>query len=145
MLPDEAPTAAPGPELCAGAVVVDDGRLLLVRRGRPPGAGQWSVPGGRVQPGERLRDAAIRELGEEAGVRGECGDLVGWVERIGADHHYVIFDFRVALLDPPSAAVAGDDAADVAWVPLADVAGCDLVAGLADFLADHHVIPRSGP
>jgi 8-oxo-dGTP diphosphatase len=136
--------APPGPELCAGAVVVAAGRLLLVRRGRPPGAGQWSVPGGRVRAGERLRDAAVRELHEETGVRGECGDLVGWVERIGADHHYVIFDFRVVLLDPPSAAVAGDDAAEVAWVPLEDVGGqdLDLVAGLADFLADHHVIPR---
>jgi 8-oxo-dGTP diphosphatase len=132
----------PGPELCAGAVVVDADRLLLVRRGRPPGAGQWSVPGGRVRPGERLREAAVRELREEAGVRGECGELVGWVERIGRDHHFVIFDFRVTLLDPPSDTVAGDDAADVAWVPLAEVSGHDLVPGLADFLADHAVIPR---
>jgi ADP-ribose pyrophosphatase YjhB (NUDIX family) len=123
-------------------VVVEDGRLLLVRRGRPPGAGLWSVPGGRVLPGERLRDAAVRELHEEAGVGGSCGDLVGWVERIGTDHHYVIFDFRVTLLDPPSDAVAGDDAAELAWVSLADVARHDLVAGLADFLADHDVIPR---
>jgi 8-oxo-dGTP diphosphatase len=132
----------PVPELCAGAVVVDADRLLLVRRGRPPGAGQWSVPGGRVRPGERLRDAAVRELREEAGVRGECRDLVGWVERIGRDHHFVIFDFRVTLLDTPSDAVAGDDAADVAWVPLSEVSGHELVPGLADFLADHAVIPR---
>jgi 8-oxo-dGTP diphosphatase len=99
------------------------------------------VPGGRVRPGERLREAAVRELREEAGVRGECGELVGWVERIGRDHHFVIFDFRVTLLDPPSDAVAGDDAADVAWVPLSEVSGHDLVPGLADFLADHAVIP----
>jgi 8-oxo-dGTP diphosphatase len=130
------------PQLCAGAVVVEGGRLLLVRRGQPPAAGQWSVPGGRVQLGERLRDAAVRELAEEAHVRGECGDLVGWAERISPDHHYVIFDYRVTLLDPPSAAVAGDDADDVAWVPLAEVAGHDLVVGLADFLATHAIIPR---
>jgi 8-oxo-dGTP diphosphatase len=133
---------SPSPELCAGAVVVDGGRLLLVRRGRPPAAGQWSVPGGRVAPGERLRDAAVRELAEEAGVRGEAGDLVGWVERIGPDYHCVIFDFQVRLLDRAEAVEAGDDAAEVAWVPLDEVAGRDLVPGLADFLTSHGVIPN---
>jgi 8-oxo-dGTP diphosphatase len=132
---------SPSPELCAGAVVVDGGRLLLVRRGRPPAAGQWSVPGGRVAPGERLRDAAVRELAEEAGVRGEAGDLVGWVERTGPDYHYVIFDFQVRLLDRAEAVEAGDDAAEVAWVPLDEVTGRDLVPGVADFLTSHGVIP----
>lgn len=103
------------------------------------------MPGGRVQAGERLRDAARRELAEEAGVRGECGELVGWVERIDAAHHFVIFDFAVKLLDPPGAVRAGDDADEAAWFPLAEVADHDLVAGLADFLVEHGVIPGSTP
>lgn len=129
------------PELCVGAVVVAEGRLLLVRRGRPPGEGLWSVPGGRVEAGERVAGAVARELAEETGLRGRCGELVGWVERIGPAHHFVILDFRVELLDPPGAAVAGDDAAEVAWVPLGEVRSWALVEGLAAFLGERGVLP----
>src|SRR3954451_20850104 len=109
------------PEVCVGAVAVDNDRLLLVRRGRGPSAGEWSVPGGRVEAGETLAEAVVRELAEETGVEAVCDELVGWAERIGADYHCVILDFRVTVLDdrPP---VAGDDAAEAAWVPLAEVA-----------------------
>jgi 8-oxo-dGTP diphosphatase len=127
------------PEVCVGAVVVVDDRLLLVRRGRGPAAGAWAVPGGRVEGGELLAEAVVRELREETGLEGVCGELVGWVERIGDGYHFVILDFRVTLLDdrPP---VAGDDAAEVEWVPLADVAERPLVEGLAEFLHQHGVI-----
>ncbi len=127
------------PEVAVGAIVVVDDRLLLVRRGRGPAAGFWSVPGGRVMAGETLAEAVVRELGEETGLEGVCGELVGWAERIGGDHHFVILDFRVTLLEDREA-VAGDDAAEVAWVPLADVAEQRLVEGLAEFLHDHGVI-----
>jgi mutator protein MutT len=128
------------PEVCVGAVAVDDDRLLLVRRGRGPAAGEWSVPGGRVEQGETLAEALVRELAEETGLEGVCGPLVGWVERIGPDHHFVILDFAVTVLDPASAR-AGDDAAEVAWVRLTDVAEMALVEGLAEFLHEHGILP----
>ena len=68
---------------------------------------------------------------------GACGAFVGWVERIDADHHFVILDFDVTVGDDAEPR-AGDDAADVAWVPLAEVAAWDgLVPGLLDFLVEH--------
>src|SRR5687768_4250278 len=115
------PEGSVGPEVCVGAIAVDDEHLLLVRRGRGPAAGEWSVPGGRVEAGETLAEAVVRELLEETGVEGVCGPLVGWVERMGDDHHYVILDFAVTVLER-SEPVAGDDAAEAAWVPLAQVA-----------------------
>jgi ADP-ribose pyrophosphatase YjhB (NUDIX family) len=116
--------------------VVDDGRLLLVRRGRGAGAGKWSVPGGRVEPGETLAEAVVRELREETALDGVCDRYVGWVERISPDYHYVILDFALTVL--PAEPRAGDDAADVRWVPLDDVGGWPpVVDGLVEFLADH--------
>src|SRR4051794_34091092 len=82
-----APSAAMSPQVCVGAVVVEDGQLLLIRRGRGPGQGEWSVPGGRVEDGELLAEAVVRELAEETGLEGVCGELIGWVERLGEGHH----------------------------------------------------------
>jgi len=126
------PTAAFRPEVCVGAIALDDDRLLLVRRGHGPGAGSWSVPGGRVEAGETLAAAVVRELAEETGLDAVCEALVGWVERIGDGYHYVIFDFKVTVLDP-TGPVAGDDAAEVAWVPCDAVTHLNLVDGLAEF------------
>lgn len=125
--------------MCVGVVAVHDDRLLLVRRGRGPAAGEWAVPGGRVEAGETLAEAVVRELREETGLEGICGPLLGWVERIGEGHHFVILDFTVTVLDPAEP-VAGDDAAEAAWVPLGEVAGYRLVEGLAEFLHEHGVL-----
>jgi 8-oxo-dGTP diphosphatase len=126
--------------VCVGAVVVVDDELLVIRRGHGPGAGEWSVPGGRVEAGETLAEAVVREVAEETGLEAVCGELVGFVERIHDDRHFVILDFRATVLqgDQPR---AGDDAIEARWVPLGDVAELRLVDGLAEFLHEHGVIP----
>lgn len=127
------------PEVCVGGVVVLDGCLLMIRRGHGPAAGQWSVPGGRVEARELLAEAVVREVGEETGLEVVCGPLLGWVERLGDDHHFVILDFEAtALTDGPLQ--AGDDAAEARWVPLDEIIDLDLVDGLAEFLHDQGVI-----
>jgi ADP-ribose pyrophosphatase YjhB (NUDIX family) len=130
-----------GVELCVGAIVVDRGELLLVQRGRPPAVGQWSVPGGRVERGETMAAALVREVREETGLDVEPGPLVGWVERITADHHFVIFDF-VATVTGRDGLTPGDDAAAARFVPLDGLGALPLVAGLVDFLADHGIAAR---
>lgn len=138
-------TDAPRPELCVAAVAVDGGELLLVRRGRGAAQGRWSVPGGRVEAGETLAEAVVRELREETGLEGVCGPLLGWVERFDDDvdaastAHYVILDFTVTVLEREPL-VAGDDAAEAAWVDLGVVGEWPLVDGLAEFLHEHGVI-----
>ncbi len=130
----------PRPELCVGAVVVVDGRILLIRRGRPPGRDRWSLPGGRVELGETLAVALRREVLEETGVEVLAGELAGWVERIAAGYHFVIFDFWAApAAGGAPAPLAGDDAAQARWVPLAELGSLALVDGLAEFLDAHGV------
>jgi ADP-ribose pyrophosphatase YjhB (NUDIX family) len=128
------------PELCVGAVVLRGQELLLVRRARGPGFGRWSLPGGRVEVGETLAEAVVREVAEETGLEVVCGEALGWVERISDRDHFVIIDFRAVPTAPGAPLTAGDDAAEVAWVPLDEVTGMDLVDGLAEFLADHGVV-----
>jgi 8-oxo-dGTP diphosphatase len=140
---NDRPTGDPAPplrvELCVGAIAIHDERLLMVRRGQEPGLGLWAVPGGRVEPGEMLVHAVVRELAEETGAEGVCGALVGWVERFDEGRHFVIMDFEVEVLDPEPLR-AGSDVVEAAWVPLDDVAELALVDGLAEFLHDHGIL-----
>ena len=129
------------PRVAVGGIVVDRATdtLLLIRRGRPPGQGLWSLPGGRVEADELLAEAVVREVREETAIEVVCGPLIGWVERIDDEHHYVILDFEATPLDPQPP-VAGDDVTEAAWVPITAVAELHLVEGLAEFLADNGVI-----
>ena len=128
------------PEVCVGAIALDNDQLLLIRRGRGPAGGRWSVPGGRVEWGETTAEAVVRELSEEPGLEALCDEFVGWVERIGDGYHHLILDFRVTVISahPPT---AGDDAAEAKWVPLTQVASLLLVDGLAEFLHEHGILP----
>jgi 8-oxo-dGTP diphosphatase len=125
--------STPRPTVAVGAIVFDAlGRVLLIQRGRPPGVGLWTVPGGRVELGETLAGAVEREVLEETGLRVECGALVEVVERItvegDATWHYVILDFlaRVASGD----LAKGDDAADARWFAIDELDRAPLTEGL---------------
>lgn len=132
-------TSVPRPEVAVGGVCVRDGRLLVVQRGRGVATGRWSLPGGRVEPGETLAAAVIRELREETGLAVDVGPLCGIAERISDRAHYVILDYWVSA---SGAATAGDDAAAVAWVDRADLDALELVDGLMEFLTVHGVLTR---
>ena len=127
------------PEVCIGAIAIDEDDLLLIRRGRGVAAGFWSVPGGRVEEGETLAEAVVRELREETGIEGVCGELIGVEEVLAEGFHFVILDYAVSVLERVDP-VAGDDAAEAAWVPLSDVAELPLTEGLAEFLHDHGIL-----
>lgn len=112
------------PVAAVGVICLRGDEVLLVRRGRPPRLGEWSLPGGRVEPGETVRDAALRELREETGVEAELGPLVDVVDGLFPEdgRHYVLIDFaaRWTAGEP----VAGDDAAEARFWPVKDVAAC---------------------
>jgi 8-oxo-dGTP diphosphatase len=126
---------------CAGAIVLDGaGRLLLIRRGREPGRGLWSLPGGRCEPGEDAAAAAVRETYEETGLEVTAGRLVGRVERPGPGGiTYLIDDLACTVTG--GTLRAGDDADDARWVGAAELAGLPVTAGLLDALTRWGVLP----
>jgi mutator protein MutT len=136
--------------ICAvGAIVLEKGEVLLVRRNRAPALGQWSLPGGRVEWGETLREAIAREVREETGVDIEVEGLAGIAERIlpndegKTEFHYVILDFWAR---PKSRDLTpGDDASDARWVPVAELNEYELTAGLYEFLQDRGALEGRRP
>ena len=122
------------PVLAAGVVLLDGNRVLLIRRGRPPNAGKWSVPGGVVELGESMREAAARELLEETGMRCTLGPIVEVLERIVRDdagraqYHYVIVDF--VGTQPVGQPEAKSDAAEVRFANIQDLGSLELTDDL---------------
>jgi len=122
------------PVVAVGAIVFDDqGRVLLVERGKPPGVGLWSIPGGRLEPAETLAQAVAREVREETGLVVEVGPLGCVVERIGDDFHFVILDYLARAIGGSLAAAS--DARAARWVSSDELASLPLTDGLVDVLA----------
>jgi 8-oxo-dGTP diphosphatase len=115
-----------------GAVIVDDEALLMVQRGQDPGKGLWSIPGGRVEFGEYLSDALMREVKEETNLEITVGDLLGIAEVTG-DPHYVILDFEAAVAGSKEPVASGDVAA-VRWIPLKDIPELECTPRFVEFL-----------
>jgi 8-oxo-dGTP diphosphatase len=122
---------------CVGAVIKDaDGRLLLIKRGHEPGLGRWSVPGGRIEPGETDQEAVVRETREETGLVVTPGPLIGRVRRPAAPAgtELDIRDYAAAIVGGQLA--AGDDADDVMWAEADELDALPLADGLLDALRD---------
>ena len=104
------------PLVGVGVAVVDQGRILLVQRGHEPNQGLWAVPGGKVELGESLTGAAVREVMEETGLSVEVGDVIWAGEHISEHGHIVLIDFLGSVVGGDLA--AADDADRAEWVPL---------------------------
>jgi 8-oxo-dGTP diphosphatase len=124
------PPSRRSPQAAVGVVCFRGRSVLLVRRGTPPLAGAWSLPGGRIEWGERAEDAALRELMEETGVRAELQGLIAVVDGLfpepGAtvERHYVLIDYAARWLSGEP--TAGDDAAAAAFHPVESLDRLDL-------------------
>jgi ADP-ribose pyrophosphatase YjhB (NUDIX family) len=139
--PGEAARAqAPRPTVAVGAFVLDGERVLLIRRGRPPGEGLWSVPGGKLEPGETLAQAVAREVREETGLVVEVGPLACVVERMGDGYHFVILDYLARAIG--GSLTAATDAAAARFVDDAELASLPTTEGLLDALTRARAIRR---
>ena len=141
--PREFPDA---PRVGVGTVVLDGERVLLARRGRAPSAGKWSIPGGLVHLGERLEEAAVREVQEETGLRVRLLGLCGVIDRVVRDedavhYHYVIIDYVAESVG--GRLEAGTDCAEVRWVAVGDLGQYDCTEGLADMILRALAIQRA--
>jgi len=117
-----------------GAVVIQDDSILLVKRGREPGRGLWAVPGGKVEWGETIAEAAEREVYEETGIVTQAGEVVWVGESIGPSHHFVLIDVAATYLS--GTPTAGDDADECAWVPLSKARTLELTPTMFELLDD---------
>ena len=125
------------PVVGIGAVIIQDGKLALIKRGNEPSKGKWSIPGGHVELGENLKDAVIRETKEETCLDIENPQLIDVVENVDLDeagkikYHYVIIDYLVHVKS--GEIQAASDAAELRWVPFDEVENYNLTASFRVF------------
>jgi 8-oxo-dGTP diphosphatase len=136
---------------CVGAVIKDDqGRLLLIKRGHEPGAGLWSIPGGRIEPGETDAEALVREMREETGLVVQAGPLLGTVRRLVPDSPAAAGGQGSTVLDIRDYAATvtggtlrpGDDAAEARWVPVSELSSLPITEGLVEALTSWGVLAQ---
>ena len=127
---------------CVGAVATDEqGRLLMIKRGHEPGAGLWSIPGGRIEPGETDAEALVREMLEETSLIVEVGRLLGRVQRPFLDGAVIdIRDYAVTVTG--GTLRPADDAAEARWVAAADLNSLAITEGLIAALTDWGVLGK---
>lgn len=137
------------PLLGVGAVILGEGRVLLVERGREPLAGYWSLPGGVVETGERLEEALMREVFEETGLRVTADSIATVFERIMPDdagtceYHYVLVDFYCTVTG--GELCAGDDSARVDWFPIDSLSTLAMTEGTREVIESCCARPATYP
>jgi len=126
------------PLVGVGTIIIERDRVVLVKRGHPPLAGKWSVPGGVLEVGETLRQAAVREALEETGLAVEVGELLGVYDRILRDadgrtrYHYVLIDFLCRRI--AGELHAAGDAAEARWFTSSELSELSLAEDTADVI-----------
>ena len=121
-----------------GAIIIDGDRVVLVKRAHPPIQGEWSIPGGVLEVGEMVREAAVREAQEETGLMVEPGELLGVYDRILRDperrvqYHYVLIDFLCRSVG--GELLAASDAADVRWFTREELPALNLAEDTLDVI-----------
>ena len=126
----------PIPTIGVSAVVLNnDDAVLMVCRNKAPAYGQWSIPGGRMEPGESLIYACQREVMEETGIDVEVNNILAVAERRVENFHYVIVDFLATLKHTSSSApFAQTDVSDARWISVNELDDLDLVDGLEEII-----------
>jgi len=133
----------PVPRAAVGALVIKDSAVLLVKRGKAPSNGKWAIPGGSIELGETLQQAAEREILEETGIRIKAGKPVYTFDFIEYDgqgairFHYIIVDLAAQYLE--GELIPGDDAAQAAWISFDDLGSLDMNTTTRTFLAEYLV------
>jgi ADP-ribose pyrophosphatase YjhB (NUDIX family) len=123
-----------------GAIIIEGDRVVLVKRAHPPIQGQWSIPGGVLEVGEMVREAAVREAREETGLIVEPGDLLGVYDRIlrnveeRVQYHYVLIDFLCRAVG--GTLFAASDAADVRWFRREELTALNLAEDTLDVIKE---------